>query len=445
MKAVVFITLASTVMNFVLLTYVLYQKDKTRECSTTTNPANTFVVSSKHINHDDLSWIDTVTQNDSNARKRHNKNYLDSKLQMLKISTVAAADLKMLGAARYLFTPQTKDEPWKLYKHNSSCTEPWCDFGLNTIENGVLYGLENYHQGMYPDLSLAKKPIDFIARFHDDCFSTFIPVKKDNLPIFGFCTTVKDSGFTDPEDTEVKPFSLNIAIPDGNLMSKEKFAEQKNSLKNLRKNIRANHVNYPWNKKIRKAMWRGTSTFNAGRRNFEVSHRRQLALLAKNRSDIIDANFTNVYGEFREQATADGICCAQHISQNDFQSYVAILDLDGNAWSSRFSVLMQMSSVIIKQQSPDDAVDFFQDKLKPWVHFVPMKADLSDLEEKVQWVLDHEQEARQIVRNANIFALTELNYDALYRYWVNVLNSYAGILEDFVVTQEMLKDWELLY
>ena len=36
---------------------------------------------------------------------------------------------------------------------------------------------------------------------------------------------------------------------------------------------------------------------------------------------------------------------------------------------------------------------------KPWVHYVPAKMDLSDLEEKVQWVRDNDEEARRIAMN----------------------------------------------
>jgi hypothetical protein len=38
--------------------------------------------------------------------------------------------------------------------------------------------------------------------------------------------------------------------------------------------------------------------------------------------------------------------------------------------------------------------------LEPWEHFVPVAADLSDFEERVNWVFDHPGEAEEIGANA---------------------------------------------
>lgn len=38
-----------------------------------------------------------------------------------------------------------------------------------------------------------------------------------------------------------------------------------------------------------------------------------------------------------------------------------------------------------------------EELLEPWVHFIPLQPDFSDVEEKVQWMLDHDAQAQQIV------------------------------------------------
>ncbi|KAJ3239469.1 Glycosyltransferase Family 90 domain containing protein [Chytriomyces hyalinus] len=48
-------------------------------------------------------------------------------------------------------------------------------------------------------------------------------------------------------------------------------------------------------------------------------------------------------------------------------------------------------------------IDFMNWKLKPMVHYVPVQLDLSDLEERMQWLKDHDEKARKI--NANSKAL----------------------------------------
>ena len=44
-----------------------------------------------------------------------------------------------------------------------------------------------------------------------------------------------------------------------------------------------------------------------------------------------------------------------------------------------------------------------EDLLEPWVHYVPLNRDLSDVEEKMQWVIDHDQEAQMIAKRGALW------------------------------------------
>jgi len=39
---------------------------------------------------------------------------------------------------------------------------------------------------------------------------------------------------------------------------------------------------------------------------------------------------------------------------------------------------------------------WFYDELVPWEHYVPVAHDLSDLFEKIDWLREHDDEARKI-------------------------------------------------
>ena len=41
-------------------------------------------------------------------------------------------------------------------------------------------------------------------------------------------------------------------------------------------------------------------------------------------------------------------------------------------------------------------MDFFYAELQPWKHYVPVKADLSDLKARHEWAEAHQAEARAI-------------------------------------------------
>ncbi|KAF8066691.1 glycosyl transferase family 90-domain-containing protein [Lyophyllum atratum] len=53
-----------------------------------------------------------------------------------------------------------------------------------------------------------------------------------------------------------------------------------------------------------------------------------------------------------------------------------IMDVDGNAWSSRFKRLITTNSLIFKATVYPE---WFQDRIEPWVHYVPVQVDYSDL------------------------------------------------------------------
>lgn len=57
---------------------------------------------------------------------------------------------------------------------------------------------------------------------------------------------------------------------------------------------------------------------------------------------------------------------------------------------------------------PTIFTEFFRDWLKPYVHYIPVEMDLSDLDDKVQWALQHDKEAKQIALNGQRFVKKHL-------------------------------------
>lgn len=113
---------------------------------------------------------------------------------------------------------------------------------------------------------------------------------------------------------------------------------------------------YPWQKKINKAVWRGTTTGvkpNGKRFTFfSELPRAKLVKKSAERPDIVDAGFTE-FNQGWEQQKEDLIDQNRTISSSrmSFRSqmkYKAIIDIDGNSWSSRYGKLLCMNSVVIK-------------------------------------------------------------------------------------------------
>ena len=77
------------------------------------------------------------------------------------------------------------------------------------------------------------------------------------------------------------------------------------------------------------------------------------------------------------------------------QKYV--IDIDGNssAWSGLFCSLIG-GSCVLKVASMFGFRQWYYNSLQPWLNYVPVLADLSDLAAKVDWVRRNDREAEQI-------------------------------------------------
>ena len=89
--------------------------------------------------------------------------------------------------------------------------------------------------------------------------------------------------------------------------------------------------------------------------------------------------------------------------------YRAIVDIDSNGASTRFGPLLCMNSVVIKVQPRFGS--YWNHELEPWVHYVPVEWDLSDLQKQVDFAVSnkHQNQIRQIIRNANAWCRTVSN------------------------------------
>jgi len=88
--------------------------------------------------------------------------------------------------------------------------------------------------------------------------------------------------------------------------------------------------------------------------------------------------------------------------------------------------MMRLGSVILKVASRQvaDRMWYFP-LLKPYHDHVPVKEDLSDLEEKIHWCREHDDECRQIAENAKKFYEKYVARKALLDYVEMVCKNVA--------------------
>ncbi|KAI8840861.1 glycosyl transferase family 90-domain-containing protein [Chytriomyces cf. hyalinus JEL632] len=101
-----------------------------------------------------------------------------------------------------------------------------------------------------------------------------------------------------------------------------------------------------------------------------------------------------------------------------------LLVVDGHTWPGRLQGFLQTNSVILYNGV---FMDWWNARLKPWEHYVPVQVDFSDLEEKLEWLLRNDDKARQISINAQLVAKQMSRYDEAMCYTGLLMTEYADL------------------
>jgi hypothetical protein len=194
----------------------------------------------------------------------------------------------------------------------------------------------------------------------------------------------------------------------------------------------------PWAKRHDQAFWRGSLTAgNKIKDAAAVSHqdRVRLANLALAKSGEIDVAFTDVdlkdtwSRDVKEEMQAVYKKTA-HTGVLDFfdrlPNYKFLVNVNGVSASWRGLQLLAAGGVMLLQDS--DRGEFFVDDLEPWVHYVPIKQDLSDLSERLSYLRDHDDLAKRIGQAGQDFAYQNLTLPALECYTLHALEFMAGVM-----------------
>lgn len=186
-----------------------------------------------------------------------------------------------------------------------------------------------------------------------------------------------------------------------------------------------------WSQKLSKGFWRGSSTggfFTL--RAFHELARAKLVMLSLHHPNEVDARFTSVVQCEKEVPPlfrAKGMI-SRSVSRPDHLRYKYLVDVDGNSCSyERLFWLLLSNSCVIKQVTPN--VQWYYGALTPFEHFIPVKEDLSDLVEKIQWAKENDDEARSIAEAGAVFARENLTPEDTLCYLYHLIHSYAKLLK----------------
>jgi len=82
----------------------------------------------------------------------------------------------------------------------------------------------------------------------------------------------------------------------------------------------------------------------------------------------------------------------------------ALIVLEGNDVASGLKWALYSNSVVMAPKFTKSSW-VMEDLLVPWVHFIPLDDSFEDVDEKMQWVLDHDEEAQAIARAGQLWMM----------------------------------------
>ena len=183
----------------------------------------------------------------------------------------------------------------------------------------------------------------------------------------------------------------------------------------------------PWEEKMEKIFWRGRDS---------NKERLKLVRMAREYPGYINASMTAFFF-FRDEATELGT--TPHVPFFEFFNYKYQLCIDGTVAAYRLPYLLAGGSVVFKTESK--YFEHFYPDLEPWVHYIPVNEDLSNLVERIQWARENDGKSFEIAQNARSYALHNLLPDQVLCYYASFISRWAKLVTN---TVEVGEDMEKL-
>lgn len=143
----------------------------------------------------------------------------------------------------------------------------------------------------------------------------------------------------------------------------------------------------PWREKKNVAIFRGD--LGTGKKNRDVF----MEKFADGQSPLVDAASTN-RSEAHPEWQKGKMTIGEHLD------YKFIMSLEGNDVASNLKWVMSSNCVAVTPRLRRETW-FMEGTLIPNYHYIEVKPDFSDLEERLQYYIDHPEEAEAIIQHAH--------------------------------------------
>lgn len=110
---------------------------------------------------------------------------------------------------------------------------------------------------------------------------------------------------------------------------------------------------------------------------------------------------------------------SRFVSLKDHTQYKYLIDVQGVGYSGRVKVLMFSGRPLFIANRKWK--EYWYKDLLPFEHYIPVKEDLSDLTEMLDWAEQHPEECMHIAKNAQEYAKKNLTKQAALEYYTKLI------------------------
>jgi hypothetical protein len=155
--------------------------------------------------------------------------------------------------------------------------------------------------------------------------------------------------------------------------------------------------------KINKLVWRGSTT-GEGNDSYSFENNRFLFVKKYFNHNKCNVGFSIIVQNVKidNKYNKPGIGIKQQLE------YKYIMSVEGNDVASGLKWQLYSNSVVFMRK-PKIVSWAMEDKLEPYVHYIPIKDNFSDVIEQIQWADDNSNKCLDIIKNANKFIEQFLN------------------------------------
>eukprot|EP00985_Skeletonema_marinoi_P001183 scaffold475_cov92-Skeletonema_marinoi.AAC.2 len=168
-----------------------------------------------------------------------------------------------------------------------------------------------------------------------------------------------------------------------------------NDLEDYHRDIVKKGKEVPWSEKLSKVFWRGATT--RGRLDYLA----QWINYDDNHTDIAFSKVVQTKTNFKREYVKRQYFREKQ-SLLEMNRYKYLLSIEGNDVATGLKWMLYSNSVVFMSR-PTVATWAMEDLLVPFVHYIPLANDYSNLLEMVKWANEHDEACREISKRATEF------------------------------------------